>query len=406
MSGKYKWNNPVYWGGRHLNLKKITPTIIVKSIIQITYFICKNLFPVNEKKITFASYRSEGLEGNLLFLFNEMKDSYEEYHYKCLFKKFNGSILGKASYVIHMIRASYELATSRYFIIDDFYFPIYVIKPRKGMEIVQLWHAAGAFKKFGLSIVEKSFGPKSEYLDQVKIHSNYSRVYVSSSSVKPYFAEAFGMSEGKIYPLGLPRTDFFFDQHKKKKAFCKFKKNFPDFKNKRVILYAPTFRGGSHRQSEFVCPIDLSLLREIIGEEYILLIKLHPYMRKNSKNDMKENHFVHHIDNEFNIEELLTIADILITDYSSVIFDYCLLTKPIAFFATDLDEYIKERDFYFDYKSFIPGPLFTNTESLGSWISKGKYDIESITNFRDFFFDYADGNASKRIANHLMAKIT
>ncbi|MCJ8007969.1 CDP-glycerol glycerophosphotransferase family protein [Lederbergia wuyishanensis] len=383
---------------------KLIPTLLVKGVINLAYNICRFLFPINEKKVTFASYRSTGLEGNLLFLYKAMKSEYKGYHYKFLIKKFNGSTLGKANYFIHMLKASYALATSRYFIIDDYYFPIYVVKPRNGTEVIQLWHAAGAFKKFGLSTMNKSFGPKSEYLNHVKIHSNYSRVYVSSSSVKSYYAEAFGMPKESIYPLGLPRTDFFFNHLEKEKAFNKFHQEFPELKNKKVILYAPTFRGSSHRQTEFNCPIDLTLLRKIIGDNFVLLINLHPYMKKNSKYDEKEKQFAYYIDNELNIEELLAISDILITDYSSVIFDYSLLLKPIAFFATDLDEYIKERDFYFDYKSFIPGPLFTDTESLSNWIIQSNYDLGSIENFRNLFFDYVDGNASKRIAEHLLAE--
>ncbi|MBS4178104.1 CDP-glycerol glycerophosphotransferase family protein [Lederbergia citrea] len=378
------------------------PTLIVKAVIRLSFFMFSFLFPINEKKVTFASYRSEKLEGNLFYIHREFVG--RELGYSCyfLFKKYNSSKFGKLLYFIHLIKASYALATSRYFIVDDFYFPIYVIKPRRGMDIIQLWHAAGAFKKFGLSTIGKSFGPSKEYLHHVKIHSNYTKVYVSSKKVIPHYAEAFGMQEEHIYPLGIPRTDFFFDDVEKQNIKEKFHSQYPTFKDKKVILYAPTFRGKSHYQEKFICPIDISLLREIIGDDYVLLIHLHPYMNKGMHIDEKDKNFAFHIHGQFNTEELLTIADVLITDYSSIIFDYSLLCRPIAFFATDIDEYIKERDFYFEYQSFIPGPLFTETFSLGEWVKKGSSDLKEISTFRNEFFDYLDGKASERIVNHLL----
>ncbi|MEK3888462.1 CDP-glycerol glycerophosphotransferase family protein [Bacillus sp. FSL K6-3431] len=382
---------------------KMIPTLIISTLIRIAFFMFCFLFPINKKKITFASYRSEKLEGNLFYVHEELEQYHKDYRSNFLFKKYDSSIFGKWNYFLHMIKACYALATSKYFIVDDFYFPIYVIKPRKGTEIIQLWHAAGAFKKFGLSTINKSFGPSTEYLKHVKIHSNYSKVYVSSTSVVPYYAEAFGMSKEKIHPLGLPRTDYFFNNDELKSNTVKFNTLFPKFKNKKLLLYAPTFRGSSHYQESFSCPIDFGLLKSIIGEDYALIIHLHPYMNNSIHLDEKERDFVCHIQGELNIEELLTIADVLITDYSSIIFDYSILKRPIAFFATDIEEYIKERDFYFEYKSFIPGPLFTETETLGNWIKNGSYDMDVITVFRDRFFDYLDGRASKRIVADLFA---
>lgn len=377
---------------------------MVKSLVRIAFFLFSFLFPINEKKVTFASYRSKRLEGNLLYVYQELSNRYPDYQYNFLFKKYDSSILGKFRYVLHMLRASYLLSTSRYFFIDDFYFPIYIIKPRNGTEIIQLWHAAGAFKKFGLSTIGTSFGPSTEYLKHVKIHSNYSKVYVSSKNVIPFYAEAFDMPEEKIFPLGLPRTDFFFQDNQREKATEKLYRFFPKLKNKKLILYAPTFRGSSHYQKDFDFPIDISLLRSTIGDDYVLIVHLHPYMNTEIKINENNRDFLCHIQGQMSIEELLAITDILITDYSSIIFDFSLLCRPIAFMAKDLEEYIKERDFYYNYLDFIPGPLFTKTEELGNWIKEGSYDLERIYEFRNKFFEYTDGKASRRIVDHLVQK--
>ncbi|MGG0720093.1 CDP-glycerol glycerophosphotransferase family protein [Robertmurraya massiliosenegalensis] len=362
-----------------------------------------SLLPINKCKITFASYRSEKLEGNLRFIYEEFNRRNLGFKVDFLFKKYTKSPIGKLNYAVHMLKACHALATSRFFIIDDFYFPVYVIKPRNGMDIVQLWHAAGAFKKFGLSTVGKSFGPSREYLEVVKVHSNYSKVYVSSKHIVSHYAEAFDMAQDKIYPLGVPRTDYFFKMEKRQEIEKRFDQLFPKLKGKKRILYAPTFRGGSHNQELYNCPFDIELLRENIGDNYTLLIHLHPYMRKGIRLESGLNDFAVHLDNEFTIEELMLLSDILITDYSSVIFDYSLLHRPIAFFSNDLEEYIQERDFYYDFKSFIPGPLFDDTQSLADWIKQEKFDYQRISQFREYFFDILDGQTSKRIVTHLLS---
>src|SRR5699024_2225448 len=116
-----------------------------------------------------------------------------------------------------------KISNARYLIIDDYYLPVYLIKPTKRLKIIQLWHAAGAFKKFGYSTMNSKFGPSSSYLNIIPIHSNYSHVYVSSTHVIPYYAEAFNMSTDRIYSLGTPRIDLFENEKMvefKKREIC------------------------------------------------------------------------------------------------------------------------------------------------------------------------------------------
>ena len=382
---------------------KMIPTLLTKYSIQMAYTLSSLFFKVNPNKITIATYRSNDLEGNLAYIANEIQRA--DTHKQCfvLAKKFDSSPRGKVSYFFHLIRASFHLATSRFFIVDDFYFPIYVVKPRMGSEFVQLWHAAGAFKKFGWSTIGKEFGPSEDYLKTVKVHSNYSRVYVSSEKIIPAYAEAFNMSEENIYPLGVPRTDYFYQHDEHKQLKIRFYQQYPQLLGKKILLYAPTFRGKSHYQEEFVIPMDLDLMRRRLGDEYALIIHLHPYMKLHLSGIEQYSDFILHINKGYNIQELLVLADILITDYSSVIFDYSLLKRPIAFIANDLEEYLKERDFYYPYLDFIPGPFFTETTPLINWVNKKGYNMARIEEFQQEFFDYADGKASERIVKHLLA---
>lgn len=372
-------------------------TLFSKLMVRIIYDVCCLFFPVRKKKVTFASYRSRNLNGNLLYLYNEVNKQYPNYIKVCLLKKYNATKLGKISYLFHMFISSYHLATSSYFFIDDYYFPVYVIKPRKKTTIIQVWHGAGAFKKFGYSTIGKSFGPSIDYLKYVKIHSNYSVVIVSSSEVIPYFSEAFNISPKRIFPLGLPRTDFLLQEKKHVDIKKRLYELHPNLLGKKIILYAPTFRGKSHYQSNFQNYLDFFELKLSLGEKYALIVKLHPYIKTKLKIDEHLRDFVYQIDHQFDTEEILVISDILITDYSSIIFDYSLLGRPIAFYANDLEEYRSERGFYYDYETFIPGPIFNNTRNLAFWIKNGEFNINKIKKFSKRFFNFLDGEASKRI---------
>lgn len=387
-----------------MNKIRLLPTVLTILLIRTAHNLCSLLFPLDNKKITFSSYRTDKIQGNLLFIHDELMNQYPGLKYTLLFKKLQSTKIGKISQLLRMLEASYHLATSRYFLIDDYYFPVYAVKPRKGVEIIQVWHAAGAFKKFGYSTIGKKFGPSLEYLRYVKIHSNYSKVIVSSQEVIPFYAEAFHIPENKIIPLGLPRTDFFFNQDNHEAVKEKFYGGFPMIKDKKIILYAPTYRGKSHGQKEMNISIDFKELKNRLYDEYVVIVHLHPYFSESLKIDSELNDFVYDFGKKYMIEELLLISDILITDYSSVIFDFSLLMRPIAFFADDLADYTNERDFYYDYKDFVPGPIFENTKDLANWVKNGIFDINKIQFFKERFLNNCDGNVSKKVTELFFQK--
>ncbi|CAM4162126.1 CDP-glycerol glycerophosphotransferase family protein [Lederbergia lenta] len=378
---------------------RLMPTIVVKYVLRGFYSLFSLLFKVDPYKVTFASYRSDQIKDNLAFINKELLEKYPMYKRHFVFKKFDSSAVGKVTYIFHMIHACFHMATSRYFIVDDYYFPIYVIKPRKEVDIIQLWHSAGALKKFGFSTVGKSFGPSKEYLKHVSIHSNYTKVFVSSSEIIPYFSEAFNMPKEQIHPLGVPRTDYFFAEDMIEELRSRLYETYPDLANKKILLYAPTFRGKSHYQDQFELPFDIEEMEGSLGDDYALLIHLHPYMQKAL--EVSGEGFAYHIKDAFVIQELLAVSDILITDYSTVFFDYSLLNRPMIFYPYDLEDYKRSRDFYYTYEDIIPGPMAMDTATLIELIKEGLYNVDQISHFRDRFFDIQDGKATERIVENI-----
>jgi len=373
----------------------------VHYLLAMTYWLTKRL-PIQSKKVVFATYRSDRLVDNFRAVYDELERRDLGYEYVFLLKRFPQSLVGQIQYVFHMMRATYELATARYFIIDDYYYPVYVSSLRKGTEVIQLWHACGAFKKFGYSVLDKSYSPDDDYLKMVQIHRNYSKVYVSGEACVAPYADAFGMTQERIYPLGVPRTDQLLNTVRQARVREKLYDRYPECRKKRIILLAPTFRGNGQTTAHYDQELDFEKFRRELGPDTVLLLRMHPFvLNPPIVPDAYSDQIINMTDYP-DINDLMQIADILITDYSSVIFEFALLQKPMIFLVNDLQSYKAERDFYFPYETFVPGPIVSTFEDVIAWIKRGQFDTQKIETFANQFFTYQDGEATKRIVDHML----
>lgn len=292
------------------------------------------------------------------------------------------------------------------FLTDNFD-PVYAHQPRKGTKVIQLWHACGAFKKWGFSTLDLAWGGSRRDMLRFPMHNTYTDVFVSAEGVIPCYAEAFRCSERRIKAFGTPRTDIYFDKEFVNSQRAELLKKFPQIGDRKIILYAPTFRGNSPDTAYNENPLDYGKLKEAFGDEYVLVLKLHPFTAKKYSLTEEETEkygddFVFDGSNFIKIETALCAADILIADYSSLIFEYSLLEKPMLFYAYDLDEYDRDRSFYFDYKSFIPGKLVLNNDEIIEAIKEGNFKMDRIPAFREKFMGACDGECTKRIAEYAM----
>ncbi|WP_139892151.1 CDP-glycerol glycerophosphotransferase family protein [Bacillus sp. D386] len=353
------------------------------------YYFC--LLPL-KKKILFISDSRTEMGGNLGYIYEKLMASDKEFRCHMLFKE---STAAKKTYK-EMLLLAYNLATSKVIFLDDFYPMIYPLKIRKGAELIQVWHAVGAFKRFGFSRLGMPGGPEPDSQN----HRNYTKVIVSSKNVIKHYADGFRIDESKVIATGIPRTDLFFDEKKGSEIKDKLYKQFPAFKDKKVILFAPTFRGNGQQSAYY--PLDFLHLENIyqnLKDDYIFIFKQHPFVKDKWEIPTEYSSFFYDLTEYSEINDLLFISDLLITDYSSVCFEYALLNKPMLFYAPDLEDYTSDRDFYYDYKEFIPGRLATSQGEMIKIISEGDFQKEKIQSFKQYFFDELDGKASERIVD-------
>ena len=291
-----------------------------------------------------------------------------------------------------------ELATARYAFLCDASNIVSCVPLRPETEVVQLWHACGAFKKWGRSTGDKYFGATGKEIERHPYYRNLSLVTVSSPEVSWAYREAMMLEDTPeiVQPLGVSRTDVFFDEAFLSEANRAVRSAVPGIAGRKVILYAPTFRG---RVLEAQSPddLDLAAMKEALGQEYALLIKHHPYVKHPTPIPPSCADFAFTVD--LPIDRLLVAADICISDYSSLVFEYSLFERPMAFFAPDRSDYDDWRGFYYDYDELTPGPVFQTTEPLISWIRSldGGFDSTEVRAFRAKFMSSCDGHATERI---------
>lgn len=298
---------------------------------------------------------------------------------------------------INFLRKSIPIIMQSKVIICDNYFPFLAgIYPNKKTTIIQIWHANGAIKRFGLEDPTAIGRSIFDHLRFKKVYKRFDEYIVGSEMMGQVFINSYGASKKNIKSLGNPRTDIYFNQKlidEKRRAF--FSK-YPELKKKKIILYAPTYRNGL--KDEY--PFNIQQLYEVLGNDYAVLMKKHPHVltKPVSKN---YNGFLYGDLGQYQIEDLLTVTDILITDYSSVTFDYTLLknAKRIIFYCYDLEQYDEVTGLQKNLKNWVPGKIVKSMDELIIQI-KNKQNSE-FDEFNQKWNTYNDGHSINRLIKHI-----
>ena len=366
-----------------------------KILIPFKYNKAK-LKPIKEDKVIFMELTSPELTGSYKPLFNKLVSEYNlDIHVHFLMQ----GRVPKDELYRRQVAFVKDVATAKYVILNDSYNLCGALKKRKGAHIMNTWHAAGAFKRFGFSIADKKFGMDRHEMTKFPLHPSYDLVTVSSPDVEWAYIEAMGKEKEKdsIKGIGISRSDIFYDEEFKASAREHLYNLFPEADGKKVILYAPTFRGHV-RNAESPDMMDMSMMREELSDDYVLLTKHHPFVKKRPAIADEDRSFAKDMSDLMSIEELLSVSDICISDYSSLIFEYSLFEKPMIFFVYDLANYFDWRGFYYDFEELTPGPsCYTNRELIDCIKATEKgFDIEKVRSFRKKFMSGCDGHATEK----------
>lgn len=341
-----------------------------------------------------------GLNQSCKYIYNKLKND-GKYH--VVLRELHRGEVGTSQYFANAEKLMREMGTAKAVYVHESNSLMGYLNIRKESKIIQLWHGCGVFKKIGLSTSgKKKFKTQEEY-EEFPEYNNYSIVTIASPELSWVFEEFMGISkeEGIIQPIGVSRTDEFFDKEYVKNCYETLYKEIPAAKGKKVILYAPTYRGLKLKR---VSPdkLDVKKFAEALGDEYILIFKHHQTVAELPEiPEPYKDTFAYDMTRGkgMSINDLMTVADICISDYSSVVFEYALFERPMLFYVYDLEEYIDERGLYYDFDEITPGPLCRTNEEMIDYIKHvdERFNKQEVTEFKNRFMCCCDGHATERI---------
>lgn len=358
-------------------------------------FRCLCLFPINRKKVLFADYYGSRYGCN------------PKYISKALSKHKDIDIVW--AFVDHSkhpdytegrcikwgsLRFLYELATSKVFI-TNFRMPLWYFR-REGQNFIQTWHTPMNIKAIEKD-TEDTLTP--HYLKMAKSESKNITVLLSTAKYATQIFKRAFWYDGEIFEVGAPRCDLLVNQPEALKNKIKDKLGLDN--TKKIVLYAPTFRKG---HSLDCYDINFGQLIAGVESQWIVLTRLHPHLQNFAENLFGKYPFVKDVTNYDDLQEILLITDVLISDYSGLIFDYALTRRPCLLYTPDLEEYCsKDRRLYFDIDK-LPFPICRDKEELTRVFKdfdENKYanDLES---FLQSIGMIANGDASDVIAKRIV----
>ncbi len=369
------------------------------------------LLPQKNKIVIIASFAE-----NALFLHRELASQKSQMKIiilcskRTLYKEFKRKLPDTSIIPFQIFRflywckSIYHLSTSKCVVIDNYYAFLSVIKFRKNVECIQIWHAAGTLKHFGLQDKSTLYRGKAANRRFRRVYGKFDKVVVGSEGMVHVFKEAFHIKPENILRTGIPRTDFFYQTEFHQTIISEYELKFPGMKEKKLILYAPTFRDSQLKNYQI--QLDIEKMHQKLGSGYILLIKLHPAVKAAFHYQDLYPGFVFDVSSYSGINELLVIADFLITDYSSIPFEFALLNKPMIFFPYDLQHYQAERGIIDGYMNEVPGPVVFQTEDIIQLILKNEFDLERVCEFSNKWNEYSKGQSSKSLAVYILNQLS
>jgi CDP-ribitol ribitolphosphotransferase len=355
------------------------------------YNLCR-LFPIQNNRVMCIMTHDEGSGSNVSLVVEALKKESKKYIFSYIKKSDTLAVKGFSSFgklLSFFFIKPYQMARANIILLDNIFLPYAYLHRRKKSKVVQLWHGTGTIKKFGQDVNTGQLRKLEK-----RANDNITHLIVNSLEMKKLYASAFGVDGARIYPVGLPKTDELQKRlhqeeitgKKMDREYIYRKYDIPQ--KQKLILYAPTFR-----DQEIVHPKVVKQLQELLENlptGYAIGLRLHPFVAQTMEGVRFDR--VYQMSFEEDVNTLLMAADLLVTDYSSIIFEYCLTRRPMIFYAYDYEEFSdRGRGFYYRYQSYVPGPVAYTGREVCDCIKENRFDQSQIEKFVKKNYHTLDG---------------
>lgn len=357
-----------------------------KFCLSLLYGILK-LFPVKKNKVLFLSRQSDELSLDFAMLKDELLAENPDIKIVAICSRLDDSKSGILGFGVDTLKSMYHLATSRVCVLDAYWPAVSVLRHKESLTVIQMWHAIGKIKKSGYQTLDKASGRSGKTAKLLCMHENYDIIIAGGSAFNPFYCASFNTTEDKLLNIGLPRIDHLLDTADANREAALGA--YPEFSEKQVILYVPTFRRNIELKWE-------PLLDYIDFDRYVLVIKGHP----NQKIDCHRQGVF--LCPEFKAVDLLAAADYVITDYSAIALEAAVLNKKTYYYLYDYEEYTEKNGINLNPFESMPGCAFKDAGQLMESLQSGNYNQAALDEYRRNYLPAELGTSTKRLAAAVM----
>ncbi len=369
------------------------------------------ILPVKKKRIYFESFAGKQISCNPLSIYNYLKSNYNDFEYiwcyngkKCSFNMVEKNVKIVKNPSLKRIVA-YMTSCA---IISNMGMPTF-IPFRKNQMIINTWHGGGAYKK--VSLKQNQYG--SDWWNKLlmkklqKKHSHQYKIVSSSEKFTQIMSSSLLLNESQFMSIGMPRNDIFFSIDLYENIKYKTRSKIGVGEEFFLVLYAPTYRGSTNHAEDFDCILNVDKIKYFAENKFCknIVIAFRSHHIRSSVQIVNTDSILD-VTEYPNMQELLCAADMLITDYSSSMWDYSFTGKPCILFAPDIEKYQKERGFYTDPYTW-GFPIAKTNEELCKIIEE--FDIEDFIKKIEIHHaalgSYENGNATERICNFIVERV-
>jgi CDP-glycerol glycerophosphotransferase len=381
------------------------------KVVKLVYQLVSLLVPIRKRLILFESSVGRAYAGNPKYIYEELVKQGLDRLYVCVWvlNDVGVSIPGNCIKVKRLrLRHLIYAATAKVWIMDSRQTDEFV--KRKGTIFIQTWHGT-PLKRLALDMKVMNIGGDTNLSRYKTVFHKHTRTWDYLISQNSYSTEKFKSAfsfQRDIWELGYPRNDILVNCNEEK-YIQQLKEKLGLPQDRKIILYAPTWRDDEYYEPgkwKLNLHIDIEQLKKRFGKKYLIIIKLHYFMQDAVPSAAENGDFVRVYGPEHDIQCLYLVSDMMITDYSSVMFDYSVLKRPMIFYIYDYEKYKENlRGFYFDIFKEVPGPIAYNQEELHEAIAICETEYDQFRDkYREFNQRYNhldDGRASSRVVSHI-----
>lgn len=359
--------------------------ILLRWVMNFVYFFMK-LLPTDGNKILFLSRQSDTPSEDFMSLSRRILDFKPDAKIVMITQRADSNPGSMLRFAGATLKSMLHLATARVCVLDSYWPAVSVLKHKKQLAVIQMWHAMGKIKKSGYQTLGKKFGRSYMIAEEMRMHHNYDVVIAGGRAFNPFYCASFGIDENILYNVGLPRMDDLRENVERSREL--FYSTYPQYRGKKIVLYAPTFRKGKVISAN-------SIVRAFAPrKDTVLVVKYHPNQIKSMEAQMEAEKC-----DEVPTSVVLSVADCVITDYSAIAIEAAVLDKPLYFYLFDYEDYLSHNGLNVNLPDELPQCVYTSAKALEKAIRTGRYDTGAYEEFREKYLPDMSGRATDKIAN-------